>query len=180
MADKKKYIITSVTLGAIAAVSAGLIGLTNLLTRDQIAANATKKINSGISEIFGKNASISQELAYKDSGLTGDYKYIEYVYSVSDDTNQDLGYAFKTTGSNMYGKISLIIGFGGNDHSFLGLSIVVNEQTYASTLVDKYINPLNDGTRELDDVTCGATYGAKLVKEMVDISKSAAEELWKD
>ena len=48
MPDKKQYIITSLTLGAIAAVSAAIIGLSNLITRDQIKRNEINKINSGI------------------------------------------------------------------------------------------------------------------------------------
>ena len=173
----KKYIITSITLGAIAAVSAGLIGVTNLLTRDTIAANAIKKINAGINEIYGKSATILQEFDKKDSGLTGDYKYVTNVYQIGKEDKTQIGYAFRTTGSNMYGKISLIIGFGGNDSSFLGLSVVVNEQTYASTLVENYIDPLNKDEITLDDVSCGATYGAKLVRDMVNEAKDASLEL---
>lgn len=180
MANKKHYVITSITLGAIAAVSAGLIGLTNMLTRNQIAVNAKNKINAGISEIFGKSASISEELTNSEAGLLENYSYVEYVYTVQDDSEKDLGYAFRTTGYNMYGKVSLIVGFGKEEHSFLGLSIVVNEQTYASTLVEKYIDPLNDGDRDLDDVSCGATYGAKLVRDMVNEASKAADELWKN
>ena len=50
----------------------------------------------------------------------------------------------------------------------VGTYTIVNEQTYASTLVDNYLVPLNNGSRDLDDVTCGATYGAKLVRDMVN------------
>ena len=86
-------------------------------------------------------------------------------YKVNDNKDSQIGWAIKTTGSNMYGKISLIAGFN-DEKVFLGTYLVVNEQTYASTLVKNYINPLNDG--EDVDVHCGATYGAKLVKNMID------------
>ena len=66
----------------------------------------------------------------------------------------------------MYGKISLLVGFD-RYKVFKGTYTLVNEQTYASTLVDNYLVPLNGGDKELDDVTCGATYGAKLVRDMV-------------
>ena len=174
MSNKKHYIITSITLGAIAAVSAGLVGLTNLITSGQIKKNEQNKILSGISEIFGKTATISQEFEIKDQ------KYTTYAYQINNEENTLNAYAFKTTGSNMYGKISLIIGFvnSNNVATFEGLSIVVNEQTYATTLVENYINPINDGSRELDDVSCGATYGAKLVRDMVNESKLVAEGLF--
>ena len=178
MASKKHYIITSITLGLIAASSAVLIGVTNLVTRDQIAQNERNKILSGISEIYGENSLIKEEKAISDVNLKGEYKYLDILYTIEDNNEQRLGYAFKTSGSNMYGKIALIIGFDEVSHGFMSLTIVVNEQTYASTLVDKYINPLNDGSRALNDTSCGATYGAKLVEAMVDECKNAAQELW--
>ena len=175
MADKKHYIITSITLGAIAACSAALIGVTNMVTRDKIAQNEQNKITSGINSIFGNDSKIADE-----APVDGDYKYVKYVYTVHSDGDQLLGYAFRTSGSNMYGKISLIVGFGEASKDFEGLSIVVNEQTYASTLVDNYINPLNEGKRELEDVSCGATYGAKLVRDMVNEASQVINEMWKD
>ena len=171
--QKKHYLFTSLTLGLIAASSAAIIGLTNMVTRDRIAQNEQNKINAGISEIFGENAKKSGEENY----LKGEYKYIEYYYKVNEGDNQ-VGYAFKTSGSNMYGKISLIAGFDVKSHSFMSLSLVSNEQTYASTLVDNYVTPLNEGSKDLEDVSCGATYGAKLVRDMVNEAKVAADALW--
>ena len=90
--------------------------------------------------------------------------------------------AFRTTGSNSYGKISLLVGFnyyqipGGEvcEYVFDSISVIVNEQTYASTLVDNYINPVNDNTRNYEDVSCGATYGAKLIRDMINEAKEVA------
>ena len=79
----------------------------------------------------------------------------------------------------MYGKISLIIGFEAKNHTFIGLYTVVNEQTYASTLEDNYLIPVNNDEREYSDVSCGATYGAKLVRDMVDEASSAVKEIGK-
>ena len=162
MSSKKHYIITSITLGLIGAASAGLIGLSNLLTRDRIARNEANKITSGITSIYGEGASVNKEEDISD------HKYVNHIYYIY--SGEALkGYAFKTSGSNMYGKISLILGFEieGNLTPFVGLSIVVNEQTYATTLVDNYVTPVNNGQRDLDDVKCGATYGATLIKDMI-------------
>ena len=165
------FIITSLTLGIIAASSAALIGLTNLATRNKIAQNEIDKVNAGIAEIFGKTASISQE-----SNISG-YKYTTRSYQVEGLENGN-GIAYRTDGSNEYGKISLLVGFSygtGETSSFVGLYIVKDEQTYASTLEDKYITPLNEGKRELDDVKCDATYGARLVRNMVSEAKEIAD-----
>ena len=97
--SKKHYIMTAITLGAIAAVSAGLIGLANLATRNKIAKNEYDKTMSGIASIFGSEAIIEKEYAIEG------YTYANYVYEISNDN-----YAFRTTGSNSYGKISLLIG----------------------------------------------------------------------
>ena len=172
MSDKKRYLITAVTLGCIAMGGALLIGGTNLLTRERIKQNEINAINKGIATIFH-----SESAKYESKVLEGEHKYLQELYVVKDNENQ-VGYAYKTSGSNMYGKITLLVGFDNATQSFIGTSVIVNEQTYASTLVDKYLNPLNEGTRDLDDVSCGATYGAKLVREMVNEALDNVKELW--
>ncbi|MCR4879691.1 MAG: hypothetical protein K5906_01885 [Bacilli bacterium] len=178
MSNKKHYIVTSITLGLIAAASGLLIAGTNLITKDRIAQNEKDKVSNGIKAIFNQNTVKVEEFTLENAGLSGEYKYVNYLYNVNDSADTNLGVALRTTGSNMYGKISLIVGFTVSDHAFKNLSVVVNEQTYATTLVDNYINPLNGGTRDLEDVSCGATYGAKLVRDMVKEAKQAAEEYW--
>ena len=176
MSDKKHYIITSIVLGSIAAVSGVLIGVTNLITKDQIVKNEQNKINQGMKAIFKQNSIKYQEFTKEEAQLEGDYKYLETVYVVSDENDNELGCAFKLSGKNSYGKIALIAGYTKVDQSFISLSLIVNEQSYATTLVDNYINPLNEGTRSLEDVHCGATFGARLVHDMVIEGTNAAAE----
>ena len=177
--SKKHYIITSITLGAIAAVSAGLIGVANLITRDKIAKNEYDKTMSGIAAIF-EGAEIEKEYAVQD------FKYTNYVYELSKDKTGSDRYIFKTSGSNSYGKISLLVGITETlvtDEDiqrfvFTNLYVITNEQSFATTLVDNYIDPLNNGDRDIDDVSCSATYGAKLVRDMVNEAKDAAKALF--
>ncbi len=171
----KKYILTAVILGSIAAVAGGAVALTNLITEKKIKENDKIKLVSGIKEIFGENASIDPDNEIEVSN----YTYTVSYYEVTSDTNEFLGYAFKSEGSNMYGKIALISGFDAVSHSFMSLSLINNEQTYATTLVDNYITPLNSDKRDLEDVNCGATYGAKLVRDMVNEASEVAKSLWK-
>ena len=58
------------------------------------------------------------------------------------------------------------------DYKFEAVSIIVDEQTFASTLEDNYISTINDGSRNIEDVTCGATYGATLVRDMIKDAQS--------
>ncbi len=164
--NAKKYIITAVTLGVIAAASAGLIGLTNLLTAKQIQKNEQNKIKAGIVEIFADDAEILEEKAISDKTL----KYTNYEYTLNK------GVAYRTTGSNMYGKISMLVGYvymirpgdTEGDYLFAGIYLITNEQTYASTLNENYVTPLNNDDIKYDDVKCGATYGATLIRDMIE------------
>ena len=161
MPSKKHYIITSLTLGIIAAASAAIIGGVNLLTRDQIKKNEEKSFNKGIAAIFGERARTH------DFGNQKCLTYVVASYHVHNENDESIGWAVKTEGSNMYGKISLIAGFDYDTKRFMGVYLIKNEQTYASTLVEQYVDPLNNGERQLDEVSCGATYGATLVKDMI-------------
>lgn len=174
MSDKKKYIITAVTLGVIAACSGGIIGVTNLVTRNKIAENEKNKFNAGIVAIFGENSKVSDT----ESAVKG-YKYITDSYLVINSENVHSGWAIKTTGSNAYGKISMIVGFN-SSKARVGTYMIVNEQSYASTLEENYIIPLNKGERDLYDVKCGATYGATLMKNMIDEAQSYIDGILED
>ena len=176
MSNRKKYILTGVILGSIAAVAASLIALTNFVTEQRIVQNEENKLNDGIKEIFGKNIKV---IGVEDATLESKYKYLVQYFEVKSSKNEFLGFAFKSEGSNMYGKISLISGFDKATQGFKGLSLIKNEQTYASTLVENYIEPLNSNEKGIDDVSCGATYGAKLVRDMVNEASKLANELWK-
>ena len=172
--NTKKYLITAVTLGLIAAGGALLIAGTNMLTRDAIKANETRAINNGLATIFD-----TESLKTSDATLDKEFEYvISSYYEVKDEADAPLGYAFKTEGSNSYGKISLIVGFTSN-YVYKGVAVVENGQSFASTLNKKYLNPLVKEGKTIDevDVSCGATYGAKLVRSMVSSATNAAEYL---
>lgn len=176
MSNMKKYILTGVTLGLIAASGALLIAGTNMITRDTIAENEQKSINNGIVTIYGENC-VADEYALSEETT---YTYITKCYKVrfKEDEYSFQGYAFRTDGSNNYGKISLLIGFG-NNQSYVGLSVIANEQSFASTLKKDYLDVIKDGSKTIDDVdvSCGATYGAKLVRAMVEEAQQATDKL---
>ena len=56
MANVKKYLLTGIILGSIAAISAGLISLTNLVSEKKIIENEQNAINLGIKKIFDYSA----------------------------------------------------------------------------------------------------------------------------
>ncbi len=70
----------------------------------------------------------------------------------------------QTSGKNAYGAISMLVGVeDGNLGQFI---LLEDTQTFASTLEDNYVSVYNAGEREYSDVSCGATYGAKLIRDM--------------
>ena len=165
MPSKKHYVITALTLGAIAAASGLLIGATNLITKGPINDNEDKQINAGIAAVFGEN---SKATIYQD--VDENTGYIDKVYSVQNGESVNLGWAVFTSGRNDFGKISMIVGFN-ELKAFKGIYLTTNEQSYASTLVEEYVDPLNNGKVEVDDVSCGATFGATLVRNMVNFAQ---------
>ena len=178
MANIKKYLLTSIILGSIAMASGLLIAGTNMLTKDRIAAYEQKKINEGIASIYEVDVK-TMKSDTKELGKSFDYVSNAY-YVVKDENDAPMGYAFKTKGTNSYGDISLIVGFN-KDYIYKGVAVVTNGQSFASTLKKNYLDPLIKDHKTVDevDVSCGATYGAKLTKAMIDSASSAAEYLMK-
>lgn len=173
MPNTKHYVITAITLGLIGAASAVAIAATNAITRDKIAENEKNSIQSGIAEIFGQNSTILDEKPIDGAD------YTTVVYTVKADGVESNQYAFRTDGSNMYGKISLLVGF--NDlNQFKGISIIANEQTYATTLVENYVNPIKKADNKdeaIENVKCGATYGATLIRNMINDAKKVVLQI---
>ena len=176
MANVKKYLITAITLGTIAMASGLLIAATNLITKDPISAYEQKKINEGLADVYEVDVkALKSDTAELDQ--TFDYVNSTY-YVVKDENDAPMGYAFKTKGTNSYGDISLIVGFN-KDYIYKGVAVVTNGQSFASTLKKNYLDPLVKDHKTVDevDVSCGATYGAKLTRDMINSASSAAEYL---
>ena len=174
MPNAKKYLITAVTLGAIAMASGLLIAGTNLVTKDSIKANEVKKINEGLANIY-ETDNLNSSVLELDKEF--DYVLSSY-YEVKNENNEPIGYAFNTKGSNSYGDISLIVGFTAN-YVYKGIAVVNNGQSFASTLKKNYLNPLIKENKTINevDVSCGATFGAKLVRSMVESATEVAKYL---
>ena len=169
MAKMNKYLLTGIILGSIAAISGGAIALTNLITEEKIAQNEINLFNKGLSEIFGKGSNAEEV----DLDLSS-YPLTNKCYSVKIE-NKFVGYAFKSEGSNDYGKIAIVSGFD-ESLNFKSLYLIKNEQSFGPTLVKKYVNPLKEDSNKLDDVSCGATRGAEVVRNMIKEAEKAAKE----
>ena len=167
MSHTKKYILTSITLGTIAAISAGLIALTYLATHKKIDENNTLEFEKGITAIF---KDYQYDSVSEVEGVNfGESKTAKACYKVQNGESL-VGYVLKSEGSNSYGKITMLSGFKAETFDFISLHLISNEQSYASTLQKKYINPIKEGEKDIystEQTSCGATRGAELVQSMV-------------
>lgn len=159
-ATVKKYLVVSLTLGLIAGGSALLIGLTNVLTADRIKANKIEKENNGLKKVFSDENQTFTTVEFDTS-----FEYIEKIWTAKSSGEKDIGYIYKTSGKNSYGEVSLLLGFD-TKKSFVNMVVLENTETYGTTLEDNYITPVNDKKIDFSSVSCGATYGAKLINNM--------------
>ena len=162
---KSKILKVSITLAAIAGISAGLIGVVHAITAPVIANNAIKQLESQKKIPFGKDVDISD----KENDLSQfTLSYVKNSWDATKDGTK-VGTLFKTSGTNQYGSVTLLIGVY-NNGDLTQRSILENSETYKSTLEDNYINLFNkadDKKAALNNVKCGATFGANLINSRI-------------
>jgi Na+-translocating ferredoxin:NAD+ oxidoreductase RnfG subunit len=159
-ADLRRYCKVGAILCLIGGISALFITGANLLTASKIQENEIKKQEEAFSEVY------PEAVAYSDESTLEGNTYVTNSWVAYGDEAKSLalGTIYKASGKNNYGSISLLVGVNGEG---LGrLSLITNTETYGDTLVTNYVNPYNAGTRKIDDTSCGATYGAKLIYAM--------------
>jgi hypothetical protein len=166
----KKPLIVGGTLALIAGISALLIGLTNSLTASKIVANEENKVTDGLKKVYS-NASFGEVVNLENK------TYCVSYWTASENGNE-IGYVYKTSGKNSYGTVTMLIGI--NENASLGtIALLTNTETYAGTLEDNYVSPYNSGDSkdsDIEDVSCGATFGAKLVRSMAKEAQADFKE----
>ena len=177
----KKDILHCLKVGgilcAIGSISALLIAATNMLTSGAISKHEKEREEKALKEVFiDKDGIVPNDLDSKYQ------KLLCYWNPKSSDEIDDIdnkyGYVFKTEGSdkNNYGTITMLVVIN-NDYSFGRISIIKNSESYATTVQKDYVDQYNAGNRLLTDVTCGATYGATVIKEMAESASNYVKEV---
>lgn len=170
--DKKQvrhYLYVGAILAGIGILSAAVIVGTNLITEQRIKENEIAAKNKAMGEVFS-DCTFGEETKISD---------IEYLVSYTDAFKGELEYGsvYYTSGKNMYGSISMMVGIYVNGE--VGhISLVENTESYASTIEDEYLLPYNENPTEesLDATKCGATYGANLIKDMAKAAQNHFKE----
>ena len=179
------------TLTAISLVVALLLGLTNMLTADKIAAINKQKTEAALAKVvsaadceFPPMEEIPQAMIDAANDQGGKLSEVYEVKSGGD----TIGYAFKVTASGSQGNIVMIVGVD-TDLTVTGVSIVKasetagidNEATSAGTgALDQFVGKSGAGTlvvkQNIDAVT-GATVSTKGVTKGVNAALAAAEAM---
>ena len=171
------------TLTAISLVVALLLGLTNMLTADKIAAINKQKTEEALAKVvsaadceFPPVEEIPQ--AVIDAANAQGGKLTEmYEILVG---GENAGYAFKVTASGSQGNIEMIVGVDA-DLAVTGSKVIDNEATSAGTgALDQFVGKSGAGTlvvkQNIDAVT-GATVSTKGVTKGVNAALAAAEAM---
>ena len=157
----KKVIRIALVLMLVSGLSAAIIIALNKLTAPIIVNNNIEKENNSLAQIYeGAEFELIEENV-SDTILK---------VSLAKKDGNDLGYVYKITGKNGYGKITLLIGV--TDGKVVKVVFLENTESYASTVEDHVNNTYKPNAVTVDnindvDVKCGATFGAKTIKEMM-------------
>lgn len=167
----KKYTLTALVLTMIAGICAALIAVVNLFTADIIKDNNEAKKAVLCQEIFEEYDADKSVLF--DGEFTN--KNIKEKIEVHNSNGEFIGYIYTVSGSNAYGAIELLVGIS-DENKLEGVRFINNGQSFSSetaTHLDTQYNPnmTLENVLNLDlsksDVTAGATYAAKLIRDLV-------------
>ena len=158
------------TLTAISLVVALLLGLTNMLTADKIAAINKQKTEEALAKVvsaadceFPPMEEIPQAMIDAANEQGGKLSEVYEVQSGGD----TIGYAFKVTASGSQGNIVMIVGVD-TDLTVTGVSIVNNSETkgIGSKVMDN--EATSAGTGALDQFVGKSGAGTLVVKQNID------------
>ncbi len=192
-----KNIKISATLGLISLVCALLIALMNMVTKPIITTHDAETELETCKEIFAAYDKEASDKASEDVKLDGKDSRIIKIIIAEDSKGNSLGTIYKVSGKNAYGTITLMVGVTA-DNKVCKVEFLENGQSFASTVnnhvlasypssestdvhVGAYtksnaeaVSDLEDSQVNAIDVKCGATYGATLVKELVQVALNDA------
>ncbi len=175
----KKWTLTALVLTLISGICACLIACVNMLTSPIINENNEIKKEKLCQEIFvnydsNKSTVISDN--FKDSSISE-------VILASDEGGTFIGYIYTVAGSNAYGEIKLLLGVT-SDYKLSGVRFITNGQSFSSEADSHLNNSYKENMTENDidnidlsnsDVTAGATYASKLIRDLVKSAFSDAK-----
>lgn len=167
---------TASILTLIAAVGALAIATVNYFTAPIIDANAKRKEQESLASLFGKDAT------FKEAKAVQNCKFIKKYYPVTLSDGSEAR-AYQGQGNNQYGSISLLAGIiaskEGLSYSLYSLVLLEDGQSFGSVLEETYVDNIahtDNKDDALEEVKCGATFGAKLIRDIVKEAQAHYKE----
>lgn len=172
----KKILKVSLVLGAISSVSAGIIGLANAVTAPKIKENASKKELEALPQIYGGSTTDYEEVTYDGASVTDKYKltYVLKQWKFTGDGSANGSYVFKCYGQNGYGTVTMAIGIT-KAGDLCTIYLIEDTESYKTVLEPNYVDAYNNGCdkeESIENVKCGATYGATMIHDMAREAQS--------
>ncbi len=174
----KKYLLCGGVLLGLGVISAGLLAGVNLITAPIIEEEAAKKANAGYLQIFSEAKAFDkmtfdtdeEKKALSEKGLTPstiDY----YVNAYADEAKtKEEGKVFHGTAAGRDADLEVLAGFvmeNGNP-ALKKITMLKCSDSFKSTFEKNYLDPVNNGTRNYDDLKdIGATVTATAVSKIV-------------
>ena len=182
-----KYAKIASVLGAISLFCALIISLFNLLTSPIIKDNNKAKEEETYKELYSEYDSKNSKEIEDLKGVSSD---INKIMEIHDSSDNILGFVYTVEGKNAYGGITLMVAIE-EGPVCKQVAFLTNTESFASKVADhvrnnypqsesdsitispyekeesKDIDALSQDDVSLIDVKCGATYGATLVKNLV-------------
>ncbi len=164
----KKYMKKALLSGGVLAGLCGVMAIAivgaDFLTRETIAKNNVEKEAAGLRKVYGEDATYGEAILIKDDA----YSYLEKYWTVTSG-NKEVGRVYRGSGKNGYGDVTLL--YGVNADFSLGMVVTItNTESYGTTLKENYLDLIVSAENKdeaVDNVKCGATYGAKLCRDII-------------
>lgn len=153
------YFKKALVLCGICAICACLIAAVYLITNPIIERNKIARENEALSEIY--NDATFEKIDTDNSDINN----VWYAYK----NDELVGMVFSVSGKNSYGTVTVLFGVD-NDGSISKVILTENSESYAPKLEEHVENSYNHKVSDLEsvDTACGATFGAELVKELIN------------
>ncbi len=166
-------------VGAFLAGLCGALGLliagAELITRPAIEANRAKKQRDGLAKVF-PSAQIGEGVDISSEGQPKLQKY--WTVTLSDGEEARI---YSASDRNAYGDVSLLIGIYGPSKGYALGNVVtlLNTESYGNVIQEKYLDAYNASEEKegaVLEVRVGATFGAKMCRDMILSSQTHYKE----
>lgn len=162
----KEALKTTLVLGGIVLGAGALIGVTSAITSPFIQAHSDAAVLEAINEVFPDADGVGEVEELSENGLTSRYQ--------AKKGNDDIGWAYRGNGTSAYGEAIEVVIAIDTDYNVGRIALVSSPTTYSPTLESGYIDPWNEGDITLDDVSCGATSSAGVVRNIANAARNHA------